>query len=78
MSNLEEEKFKRKTEQDIKNYELIKTVFTKIHDIEKEINNSEDNIELDSYSEELRSGMYRDMEKIYNSFPSRGINKEDI
>lgn len=48
------------------------------YDIEKEINNSEDNIELDSYSEELRSGMYRDMEKIYNSFPSRGINKEDI
>lgn len=48
------------------------------YDIEKEINNSEDNIELDSYSEELRSGMYRDMEKIYNSFLSRGINKEDI
>lgn len=48
------------------------------YDIEKEINNSEDNIELDSYSEELRSGMYRDMEKLYNSFPSRGINKEDI
>ena len=48
------------------------------YDIEKEINNSEDNIELDSYSEELRNGMYRDMEKIYNSFTSRGINKEDI
>ena len=48
------------------------------YDIEKEINNSEDNIELDSYSEELRSGMNRDTEKIYNSFTSRGINKEDI
>lgn len=48
------------------------------YNIEKEINNSKDNIELDSYSEELRSGMYRDMEKIYNSFTSRGINKEDI
>ena len=48
------------------------------YDIEKEINNSMDNIELDSYSEELRRGMYRDMEKIYNSFTSRGINKEDI
>ena len=48
------------------------------YDIEKEINNSMDNIELDSYSEELRSGMYRDMDKIYNSFTSRGINKEDI
>jgi protein phosphatase len=48
------------------------------YDIEKEIDNSKDNIELDSYSEELRSGMYRDMEKIYDSFASRGINKEDI
>jgi len=48
------------------------------YDIEKEISNSGDNIELDSYSEELRSGVYRDMEKIYNSFTSRGINKEDI
>ena len=48
------------------------------YDIEREINNSEDNIELDSYSEELRCGMYRDMEKIYKSFISRGINKEDI
>ena len=48
------------------------------YDIEKEISNSGNNIELDSYSEELRSGMYRDMEKIYNSFTSRGIKKEDI
>lgn len=48
------------------------------YDIEKEINNSSDNIELDSYSEELRSGMYRDMNKIYDSFSSRGIRKEDI
>ena len=48
------------------------------YDIEKEINNSEDNVELDSYSEELRRGMNRDTEKIYNSFTSRGINKEDI
>lgn len=48
------------------------------YDIEKEISNSKDNIELESYSEELRNGKYRDMEKIYNSFVSRGINKEDI
>lgn len=48
------------------------------YDIEKEIDNSADNIELDSYSEELRSGMYRDMEKIYKSFAARGINREDI
>ncbi len=48
------------------------------YDIDKEINNSNGNIELESYAEELRSGMYRDMDKIYDSFSSRGINKEDI
>lgn len=48
------------------------------YDIEKEIKNNINNVEADSYFEELRTGMYRDMEKIYNSFPSRGINKEDI
>lgn len=48
------------------------------YDIEKEISNSEDNIELDSYAEELRNGLYRDMEKVYKSFDLRGINKDDI
>ena len=48
------------------------------YDIEKEIKNNINNVEADSYFEELRTGMYRDMEKIYNSFPSRGIDKEDI
>ena len=59
---------------DVFSFELVSVPYN----IEKEINNSEDNIEFDSYSEELRSGMYRDIEKIYNSFSSRGINKEDI
>ena len=48
------------------------------YDIEKEISNSKDNIELDYYSEELRNGKYRDMEKIYKSFASRGIDVKDI
>ena len=48
------------------------------YDIDKEINNSNGNIELESYAEELKSGMYRDMDKIYDSFSSRGINREDI
>ncbi len=47
------------------------------YDVEKELSNN-DNIELDSYSEELRKGMYRDMEKIYKSFEAREINKEEI
>ena len=59
---------------DIFSFELVSVPY----DIEKEISNSEGNIELDSYSEELRSGKYRDMEKIYRSFEARGIKKEDI
>ena len=48
------------------------------YDIEKELNSSSDNIELNDYSIELREGKYRDMEKIYKSFETRGIKKEDI
>ncbi len=48
------------------------------YNIEKEISTNEDNIELDSYSEELRNGKYRDMKKIFDSFESRNINIEDI
>ena len=48
------------------------------YDIEKELSENTDNIELDSYSEELRNGQYRDMEKIYRSFELRGIKREDI
>ena len=48
------------------------------YDIDKELENSEDNLELDSYSLELRNGCYRDMNKIYDYFVSRGIDKNDI
>ncbi len=48
------------------------------YDIDKEIENSKDNIELDSYSIELKSGKYRDMSKIYNSFKDRGIDENSI
>ena len=51
------------------------------YDIDKELNskiNGNINIEKDSYEMELREGKYRDMEKIYKSFESRGIDKTKI
>ena len=65
MSNLEEEKFKRKAEQEIKNYELIKTVFTKIYDIEKELLNKrkssfQDIANIDENDNEILKNIYKD------------------
>ena len=48
------------------------------YNIEEELNNSKDNIEFDAYAEELRSGIYRDIEKITKTFEERGINLDDI
>ena len=48
------------------------------YDIEKELAGNTDNIELESYSNELRSGKYRDMGKIYDSFKLRGIDIDKI
>ena len=48
------------------------------YDIEKELSDNDDNIELESYIEEIRKGKYRDMEKIYNSLYIRGIDKDKI
>ena len=48
------------------------------YNIDKELKNNKDNIELESYEEEMRNGWYRDMEKIYKSFEIRGIDKDKI
>ena len=48
------------------------------YDIEKELSENTDNIEKESYEEELRSGKYRNMEKIYKSFELRGIDIDKI
>ena len=48
------------------------------YDIDKELSNSKDNIEFESYKTELKRGRYRDMQKIYNSFETRGIDKDKI
>lgn len=48
------------------------------YDIEKELKNQKDNFEIDSYKLELREGRYRDMEKTYNDFKSKGLDVSDI
>ena len=55
-------------------YELVNVSY----DIDKELSDNSDNIEFDSYSEELKKGKYRDMTKIYNSFEAIGIDKDKI
>lgn len=55
-------------------YELVSVPY----DIDKELNDNNDNIEFESYKEEIKKGKYRDMPKIYNSFELRGIDKEKI
>ena len=48
------------------------------YDINKELSSNTDNIEFDSYAEELVKGKYRDMNKIYDSYESRKIDKNKI
>ena len=55
-------------------YELVSVPY----DIDKELNDNNDNIEFESYKEEIKKGKYRDMTKIYNSFELRGIDKDKI
>ena len=55
-------------------YELVSVSYN----IDKELEKNIDNIELESYQEEIRNGKYRDMKKIYDSFEMRGIDKDKI
>lgn len=55
-------------------YELVNVPY----DIEKELSENKDNIELETYEETLRNGLYGEMEKIYKSFELREIKREDI
>ena len=48
------------------------------YDIDKELKDNTDNIEYDSYENEIRRGNYRDMTKISESFILRGINEDNI
>lgn len=55
-------------------YELVSIPY----DIEKELDNNKDNYDLEAYREELLSGKYRNMEKVYASFEGRGIDKDKV
>ena len=55
-------------------YEMVSVPY----DIDKEIESNTDNVELDSYKEEMKNGKYRNMDKIYKSFEFRGIDKDKI
>lgn len=48
------------------------------YDVEKELEINKDNVELKSYTYELRNGKYRNMDKIIKNFEKNGINNEDI
>ena len=48
------------------------------YDIDKELEGNKDNIEFESYKIEMKMGKYRNMEKIYQSFIDRGIDKDKI
>lgn len=55
-------------------YELVSVPYDK----EKELQANTDNIELDSYQEEIRSGKYRDMKKVYGRLADRGVDIQKI
>ncbi len=55
-------------------YELVSVPYNKVLELEK----NTDNIELDSYQEEIRSGKYRDMRKVYGRLERRGIDISKI
>jgi len=48
------------------------------YDIEKELSTNTDNIEFESYKEELINGKYRNKDKINKFFESRGIDIDKI
>ena len=48
------------------------------YDIDKELSFNDDNVEKESYFEEIKNGRYRDMDKINKSFLLRGIDKDKI
>lgn len=59
---------------DVISYEFVNIPYN----LENELKNNTDNIEFDSYKEEILNGKYRDMQKIYKSFDDRGIYKDKI
>ena len=48
------------------------------YNIDKELSANSDNFALDLYSDELRNGKYREMDRISKNFASRGIDVDNI
>lgn len=55
-------------------YELINLPY----DIDKELEDNSDNIEYELYKKELKTGKTRSKEQVYESFESRGIDKDKV
>ena len=48
------------------------------YDIEKELENSSDNLEFDALAKELNEGIYRDTNRLNKTLVDRGIDKDSI
>ena len=58
------------------NYSLRKNDAKKL--IEKELENSKDNLELDALAKEIKEGIYRDANRLNKTLIDRGIDKDSI
>lgn len=62
-----------------KNYDEISYEIVSVpYDIDKELESSHDNIEFEILKNELKTGTYRNMDKVYEGFTIRGIDKDKI
>lgn len=67
-------KYNSKNTDEMFSYELVNVCYN----INKELKTNNDNIEKQSYEEEIRNGKYRDMEKIYKYYEKMGIDKNNV
>lgn len=62
-----------------RNYDEISYEIVSVpYDIDKELESSHDNIEFEILKNELKTGTYRNMDKVYEGFAIRGIDKDKI
>ncbi len=55
-------------------YEIVSLPY----DIDKELAANTDNVEFESYKEEMKNDRYRNLDKVYSSFITRGIDKDKM
>lgn len=62
-----------------RNYDEISYEIVSVpYDTDKELESSHDNIEFEILKNELKTGTYRNMDKVYEGFAIRGIDKDKI